>query len=458
MRKLLIDNRLYLLTASAVGLAASVPVALGQPRNARDARAARRTPVVNVFEANRDAVVNISSTSLVTVRPRLGFDRLFDEIFQLPLMRPQTYRSSTVGSGFVVHPSGYIVTNAHVVSRTTERKVVFADGRQFDADIVVVDTDHDLAVLKIDATDPLPTVRLGRSDDLMVGETVIAIGNPLGYQHTVTAGVVSAVDRTLEFGPGHEYRGLIQTDASINPGNSGGPLLNGLGELIGINTAIRGDAQNIGFAIPVDRLRDLLPQMLDLERLARVEVGMHVGGREPAVVTEVVKGSPADQAGLRTGDVITGLDEARVRRDIDYYFALLDSSPGRPIRVAYERDGRRNETTLTIRVVPKPDGQQLALALFGVELTPPTRAQARRLGMREGRGLLVVGVEAGSPADQLMEPGDLLIQIGRHYLTDAEHLGRLLEAVNKGDEVDVTFLRVVGTRLYQISATLAARG
>src|SRR5690606_783552 len=149
----------------------------------------------------------------------------------------------SVGSGFVLHAAGYIVTNAHVVARTAERHVIFADGSEYDAQVVAIDEPHDLAILKIDPADrDLKPTPLGTSDDLMVGETVIAIGNPFGYQHTVTAGVVSALGRTLPVTEQHSLKGLIQTDASINPGNSGGPLLNVLGQLVGINTAIRADA------------------------------------------------------------------------------------------------------------------------------------------------------------------------------------------------------------------------
>jgi len=159
-----------------------------------------------------------------------------------------------LGSGFVVHEDGYIVTNAHVVADVSQLKVVFNDGREFQAQIVSEDTSKDLAVLSLKNVTDLPFIELGRSSDLMIGETVVCIGNPLGYASTVTSGVVSAVGRDLQVSEGFWMRGLIQTDASINPGNSGGPLLNINGELIGINTAIRADAQNIGFAIPVDTL------------------------------------------------------------------------------------------------------------------------------------------------------------------------------------------------------------
>jgi serine protease Do len=207
----------------AASILAGLPAA-GAEAQASD-RARRRSSVVEVFEAARDAVVNISSTEIVEVRH--PFDQFFDRRRR---SRPRQYKNTSVGSGFVIHAEGYIVTNAHVVARSTDRTVTFADGREFDAQVVASDREHDVAILKIDATGLKP-LALGRSSDLMTGETVIAIGNPLGYEHTVTAGVVSAINRDLLFSKEHMLRGLIQTDASINPGNSGGPLLNVLGEL-----------------------------------------------------------------------------------------------------------------------------------------------------------------------------------------------------------------------------------
>ncbi|RMF78297.1 MAG: hypothetical protein D6744_10270, partial [Planctomycetota bacterium] len=263
-------------------------------------RARRRTPIVEVFEANRDAVVNISTDKVQVVRT-LGYESLWDEVFGRPREIPIKRHIQSVGSGFVIHEDGVIVTNAHVVARTDEIHISFADGTTAPAEPVSIDIEHDLAVLHAQVDRPLPYLRLARSDDLMVGETVVAIGNPLGLQHTVTSGIVSALHRDLQFSESVIYRDLIQTDAAINPGNSGGPLLNINGELIGINTAIRGDAQNVGFAIPVDRLWDLLPTMLNVERYERVEFGLRVEG-PAARVAAVREKSPAAEAGVKPGD------------------------------------------------------------------------------------------------------------------------------------------------------------
>src|SRR5688572_30619197 len=344
--------------------------------DAENRRTARRSPVVEVFEASRDAVVNISSKEIVSVRDPFGgiFEDFFD-IGRPPGFGPRLpggpmgerqYTRTSVGSGFVIHRDGYIVTNAHVVAQTAERKVTFADGGEFDAEIIAFDTDRDVAILKIDAGKPLPTLQLGRSNDLMIGETVIAIGNPLGYQNTVTAGVVSAIARDLHFGRQRTLSGLIQTDASINPGNSGGPLLNVLGELIGVNTAIRGDAQNIGFAIPVDQLRQLLPELLDVERRYRLVCGLSVDTLDQPQVTAVAAGSPAEEAGVKVGDVLRAIDGAAVREGIDFPIALIGRQADTALELSLERNGRPVTASIMLQGRPMPDGGQLAMDKLGL--------------------------------------------------------------------------------------------
>jgi serine protease Do len=431
----------------------------GVTRSEAERRAARRTAVVDVFEANRDAVVNISSTRIISVRPGYGtLDGWPLSLFDSPFRRPRQLQATSLGSGFVMHPSGYIVTNAHVVTRAAELKTSFADGREFEARIVAADTEHDLAVLKIDPPGPLPTIHLGRSDDLMVGETVVAIGNPFGFKHTVTSGVISAVGRNLEADDGVTFHDLIQTDASINPGNSGGPLLNVLGELIGINTAIRGDAENMAFAIPVDQLLDQLPEMLNIEHLRRVRLGLRVSGRDGAVVTEVSSDSPAAEAGVEPQDTITAVDGAPVRRDTDFYFALLEKKPERPIRIDLLRDGMPKRVELTILEIPKPDGAELARGLFGLQVRELTPEQCRRLGLRPGAGLLVVGVERNSPAAEIgVAPGDIITSLGRYYVSTLEEMGELLQYVKRGDDIRFGGLRLERGELWRIEGTLRAR-
>lgn len=443
--------------------AAAAAAQARQSDNREAARAARRSPVVQVFEATRGAVVNISSKEIVTVRDPFGFGSLFDDFFDMPFQPPvgphrRQYTRTSVGSGFVIHQDGYIVTNAHVVAQTAERKAIFADGREYDAQIVALDTGRDLAILKIEADQPLPTLPLGRSDDLMIGETVIAIGNPLGFQHTVTAGVVSAIERDLAFSRGMSLSGLIQTDASINPGNSGGPLLNVLGELIGINTAIRGDAQNIGFAIPVDQLREVLPELLDIERRYRVECGVAVDTLNTPRVVAVKPESPAERAGLQVGDLLTHIDGQPIQQGIDFCIALIGCRAGQTITLHVLRDSEPREIKLTLQPRPMPDGAKLALEKLGLEVAPMPAELAEQFGVSGAGGLLITRVEPGGPADRTgIQPRDVLMGIGRHMVADNEDLGQLLELVRSGETLAVTVLRVDRRTKLRLTGQLRAR-
>jgi serine protease Do len=397
--------------------------------------------VVEVFEKCRDAVVNISTTRIVRVRA-LGPESLFEDIFDFGQPRARNREVHSIGSGVVVHEGGYIVTNAHVVSQASDVRVTFADGHAESADILAVDADHDLAVLKIQAKRPLACLKLGRSGDIMVGETVVAIGNPLGLQHTVTAGIVSALDRTLEFGRDVVYRGLIQTDASINPGNSGGPLLNANGELIGINTAIRGDAQNIGFAIPVDRLWEWLPVMLDPEHRERVRFGLRVGGPD-AQVLDVRPESPAAAAEIKPGDRIVRLNDQPIRNGIDYYARLLQHQPGDKIRLAVQRGNAVVNAVVPLQPIPIPDGHKLARELLGLDLEPIPDGLRQRYDLPPHIGLIVVDTEPGGPADRArIERGDLILRLDGGTTATAQDVGLALERVSSGSRVVVDGLRL----------------
>jgi len=405
------------------------------------ARALRRTPVVEVFERSRDAVVNISCTEQVVVRGRRR--SLFDDFFAVPVP-PRTITRQSVGSGFVIHEQGYVVTNAHVVARTgAQQRVIFADGRTYEAEIVASDAEADLAVLKIESDEPLPVLPLGRSDDLMVGETVVAIGNPFGFGHTVTSGVVSALDRELPVSPQVVFTGLVQTDASINPGNSGGPLLNVLGELIGVNTAIRGDAENIGFAIPVDRLRTLLPDLLDVERRYGVEAGLVLDSVDAPRVLQVRGGSPADRAGVRRGDLLRAIDGRPVREGIDWDIALIGRRAGATVPVELERDGRPIAVEIELAPRPEPDGTMLAWSKLGLRLVPLPPDLAAPLGLRRPVGLVVEELRPDGPAERAgLRRADVLLQVGRYYVSRMSDLGELLDGVDPGDGLGVGFLRV----------------
>ena len=430
----------------------------------------RETPVVRVYAKTHKAVVNVSGQKTVTRSLRLQF--AWPDMFDL--RGPQFERQvSVLGSGFVVHEDGFIVTNAHVVADVSQLKVVFSDGREFQAQIVSEDASKDLAVLSLKNVTGLPFIELGRSSDLMIGETVVAIGNSLGYSNTVTSGVVSAVGRDLQVTQGYWLRGLIQTDASINPGNSGGPLLNINGELIGINTAIRPDAQNIGFAIPVDTLVENLSQMLMPEKLRRVRLGLTMGRMKTEgsltglSVDTVSKGSPAEQKGLKAGDLILQVDDSPVRSVIDFYVKMMHKEVGEPIRLTYVRPGDPKSVNhvveLTMLSRPLPDGRLLARQYFQMQVQPMTTDVARRFNFESAYPILVVtDVESGGAADQAgLHNGDLILQVGDVTVRDLTEFSREMEKVSQGDKVNFGILRITlgvfGQVDRQIIVTVEAR-
>jgi len=378
--------------------------------------------------------VNVNTTRIQRV-PTRRFFSLWDDVFDFGRPTVRARRVHSVGSGAIIHERGYIVTNAHVVAQTSDIRVIFADQRSVEAKIVSIDPEHDLAVLKVPAETPLPCVKLGRSGDIMVGETVIAIGNPLELQHTVTAGIVSALNRDLHFSEEVSYRGLIQTDAAINPGNSGGPLLNVNAELIGINTAIRGDAQNVGFAIPVARLWALLPNMLDIERRQRVRFGLEVSGAE-AEINSVQPDSPAAQAGLRPGDRILSFNGERLRNGIDYYVHLLEREPGETIQLEFARNAKKRVAEVPLQAIPPPDGQRLAWAKLGMQLAPVPPVNRRRYRLPDDLGLTVEKLQPSGPVERAgIVEGDVILRVNRLTVRSFDDLGLTLEEVDPGERV-----------------------
>jgi len=417
------------------------------------AQRARRTPVVDVFERTKDAVVNIAATQVVERTVRFSpFDELFDP--RLFGDRKQRYEQTSLGSGAVIHPDGYVITNAHVVARAAKLKVVFANKTEHEAEAVAVDEQHDLAVLKLKDKGPFPAITLGRSHDLMIGETVIAIGNPLGYEHTVTTGIISATNRELAVSPDVTYRDLIQTDTSINRGNSGGPLLNILGEVIGLNTAIRSDAQNIGFAIPVDTVRKLLPEMLSVEQRRRIQIGLRLGWRDRVYVVEAF--GPAERAGVEVGDEVLRVDGQPIRQDLDYYVYVLNIDGRKPLTLELKRGNKRFTASVQPRAIPVPDGAELMRKKFGLMVQPLTAAQAQKLDLPGG--LLITDVEPGSPADQAgFRENLIIVGIGRYFPSDMEELGLLLERVRRGEKVRFRVYRVQRHYIQVLEGELASR-
>ena len=416
--------------------------------------ATRRTPVVIAVEKVGAAVANISTEEVVLQRyydPLWGSrDRFFGDMFEEFFGRYRKAKVATpLGSGVIIDRDGYIVTNEHVISRASNLKVQLQGEKIYEAELVSSDRDQDLAIIKIQSDKPFSSLRMGTADDLMPGETVIAIGNPFGYENSVTTGVLSAMRREVKI-PTQKgelvYSDLIQTTALINPGNSGGPLINIDGELIGINTAIRADAQGIGFAIPVDRVKSVMATLFNFEKIKNLWFGADVGKREGRlpgiVVKDVDDRSPAQKAGLRQGDVILQVDSLPVRELLDFEKYLFKRTVGSTVELGVERDGRRRIMNVTLQPVPKPSGKALALHRLGIEVETLTPALARRLRLRVGRGVLVIGVTSGGPGDAAqLAVGDVIVRMARYLIRNVDELGILLNSTEKGDVLYVEFAR-----------------
>ncbi len=434
----------------------------------------RKTPIVEAFNKTKDAVVNISTKYVVETRNQFYNYWGFDDFFYLP---PRRRELSSLGSGFVIDSRGYIITNAHVVNRATEITVIMADEQEYMARLIAMDSSNDIALLKIDAPQPLTSVIMGYSHDLMIGETALAIGNPMGYQHTLTDGIVSAIHRDLEFRDNLALGDLIQISTPINPGNSGGPLLNINGELIGINTAINKAAQGIGFAIPVDRLKQVLPQMLDIDALYRIDFGANVGpipmtqkddSPKPGAMIQFVRAeSQAHKNGLQIGDIITKVNKQEINTPIDFSLELLEQSQNDKLKLTILRKIKNQTKQKTISMAlekrPKPEGDFLAQQLFGIELGILNKAMIQRYDIHGKPGdLVVLSVDRRSTADiEGVEPGDVLVGIGDKEISNMDQLGLLLEEAQTGQRVSFVFNRSkqAGFRLrvYQYQITLQAQ-
>ncbi len=316
----------------------------------------RRSEIVEVVEKVAPAVVNIAAEQIVRRRPSL-----FDEFFFGGDPRPRSDRAQSLGSGVIIDPKGVILTNDHVISGASRILATTKSGQELECEVIGSDADNDLAVLRVrNPRGSLPTIRLGTSSDLLIGESIVAIGNPFGLSNTVTAGVVSALGRSVRGDQNQRlYTDFIQIDAPINPGNSGGPVVNIQGEMVGIATAIIGGAQGIGFATPVDRAKRIVDDLLRFGEVRAVWIGVRgrtitsggeAGGLERPRgyrVRSVFPGSPAARAGLRPGDLIVSLDGAPIESEDAFETALAGRGPGRPMRLVLRNAGA--ERTVTVQ-------------------------------------------------------------------------------------------------------------
>ena len=415
--------------------------------------APRRTPVVIAVEKVSPAVVNISTEKIIVRRHPFFderspfFDPFFEEFFrgfgqyQVP--------AQSLGSGVIIHPSGYIITNDHVVRKASKIHITLADKSEFEASFLSSDPGNDIAILKIDAPQPLPFLKISTSNDLMVGETVIAVGNPFGLEHWVTVGVLSAKGRSIAVDNRVIYKDLLGTSALINPGNSGGPLLNINGGLIGINTAIKAGAQGISFAIPADRVKKTVLKLLNFRTATKIYLGVKVEEAAEALIIGEVKGkSPADGK-LFPGDIILSVDGAKITGHLDFAVALLNKSPGDEVRIDGQRDRERFSTTVTLAPPPVAPVVKLARDKLGIRLQQLSQEMARHLNLKEKEGVLVSAVDRGGPADDAgLKPGDVIYRFGMYEVRNLAELGKILEMAKAGD-VAFIFLYRGGESFYR---------
>jgi len=436
------------------------------------------TPAPNWVELTRvlkPAVVNIS-TKRVEQQTEMqnpfgnnnspfGDNDPFQQFFKQFGERQPRRTVRSLGSGFVINASGYIVTNNHVVDGATEIRVKFSDGREMTGKVVGRDPKTDLALLKVEATG-LPTIALGDSSQLQVGEPVMAIGNPFGLEQTVTTGIVSATGRVIGQGP---YDDFIQTDASINPGNSGGPLINGRGQAVGINAAIfsqSGGSVGIGFAIPINQAKSVVTELASTGKVTRGWLGVTIQPLTPelakgfkvaegtgALVAAVQDGSPAAAAGVKSGDVITDFDGHKIAHSGDLPKLVAATPVGRHVPITVVREGKTMSLDIKVARMDEPGEATVAQndeskGALGLSVETVTPSVSRELGLDRARGVVVRDVRSSSPADNAgIRPGDVITEVDHQPVADAAQMKRVLEHHPKGAPV-VMMLHRDGNNLY----------
>jgi serine protease Do len=392
-----------------------------------------------------------------------GGDRHFRDFFGHrfgPEQQPE-FKQPGLGSGFIIDPEGYIVTNNHVVDGADTIKVILKDESEYPGEIIGRDPVTDIALIRVMASGNLPSVDLGSSDALRVGEWVAAIGSPFGLQYTVTAGIVSAKGRVIGSGP---YDDFIQTDASINPGNSGGPLINMQGEVVGINTMIIARGQGIGFAIPIDLAKNIVDQLKSDGEVTRGWLGVTiqnlkgelaryygVDDKSGVLVASVVPGDPADQAGIQPNDIITKVNGEAVTSSRDLTNLAANLGVGEKASVTIIRKGesqvleveigRRPVTMASVSDErPKEKDRQ-----YGFKVTDVTPEIVRRYNLEEASGVVVVGVTPSSPADEAgIRQGDLIIEIDHQQVASVRDFKNLMARGKKADGINMLVKRLNG--------------
>ena len=414
--------------------------------------AARRTPLVLAVERARPAVVNINAQEVV---------RAPDDAWSMFLGRAQNQVRTSLGSGFVFDPAGFVLTNYHVVARGSRIQVSFEDGSDYLAKVVGTDPGGDLAVLHIESDKKFPAAPLGSSSDLMLGEPTIAIGNPFGLNQSVSVGVVSALHRPVH-AEGRSYYDFIQTDASINPGNSGGPLLNADGNVIGVCSAVLATGQGIGFAIPIDRALRVARELAKtggladtfwgfdaepLDKDAAAALGTHAG----ALVTNIEDGSPAAKAGMHRGDAVVRIDGTPVHDADELRFLLRDVPPGTRVTLGIVRGKQNTDVALTALPLTPERAETIFEARTGIAVTELSAREAREAGYDTRKPLLAIkNVERGSAAARVgLRRGDLLLAVNSAEVETMKDFRKALGQARKSGQAVLLVQR--GYRLQEFT-------
>jgi len=412
--------------------------------------------IANIAETVGPAVVNIDTVRMVTTQFPSFEDPIFKRFFGREFEEfRRTIPQKGTGSGFIINQEGYVLTNEHVVRRADKIKVTLSDGREFDGEVIGSDVTSDMAIVKIKA-DHLPIVTLGNSDELRVGEIVIAIGNPYGLQQTVTMGVVSAKGRSIPTGiEGHVYKNFIQTDTAINPGNSGGPLLNIKGEVVGINTAIIPYAQGIGFAIPINMAKRNIDDLINLGKVRRSWLGVYIQEVSPEIakqfslpedtmgvlVGDIIKDSPAEEAGIKRGDIITKINDEEVNSPGELQDKIRDVDIDNKANIEIMRDGKTIRFIVKIGEMPTVEEEgsefpkeKVFSVQTGLKVEVVTSEIAKELELPWVKGLVIAEVIPGSSADDMgLQPGDVILEANRIEMSSVSEWEELINKLEPGN-------------------------
>ena len=411
----------------------------------------RRTPLVVAAEKVSPAVVNIytSETGRSPRNPFRNFgNNIFDQFFNDFFSQNQNNKKS-LGSGVLINKEGYIITNEHVVARASEINVALGDKREFKARVIGADMKSDLAIIKIDSDQFLPFIPMGRSDDLMIGEQVLAIGNPFGLRHTVTTGIISALNRNIRVDKNKVYSDFIQVDASINPGNSGGPLLNINGSLIGINTAIYHKAEGIGFAIPIDDAKRIVDELIRFGKVRRGWLGVSVQGmdaqlsrhfqldrKKGVLVVRIARKSPAEVAGIKRSDIILAIENHEVINKSDFHARMTSYAVDDKVRFSILRNGKNLEIDVQVISIPKQYVAEFTRDWLGLQVQQNNPHFARRNRLGTSKGMVVVNVVSKSASDRIgIGPGDVIRQVDQDRIDTEEDYNKSIANLNNPDRI-----------------------